>query len=179
MLLKRLLHNYNRIHKCGKSSNNKNEWQSVVGLEVHAQLNTKSKLFSGAENIFGGLVNNCVSLFDAAIPGTLPVLNRKCVELGVLTALALSCKVNEVSSFDRKHYFYADLPAGYQITQQRAPLANDGIIHFQVHHITILVYYFNKIMYITDCFGNSFYLYGYFIKCIQKTFAPLFSYLIN
>ncbi|XP_026762969.2 glutamyl-tRNA(Gln) amidotransferase subunit B, mitochondrial [Galleria mellonella] len=108
------------------------QWQSVVGLEVHAQLNTESKLFSGAENTFGGLVNNCVSLFDAAIPGTLPVLNRKCVELGVKTALALSCRVNEVSTFDRKHYFYADLPAGYQITQQRAPLASDGVINFQV-----------------------------------------------
>lgn len=108
------------------------KWQSVVGLEVHAQLKTESKLFSGAHNTFGGVVNNCVSLFDAAIPGTLPVLNRKCVELGILTALSLSCKVNEVSSFDRKHYFYADLPAGYQITQQRAPLASDGIINFQV-----------------------------------------------
>lgn len=114
------------------STNVNSKWQSVVGLEVHAQLNTESKLFSGAQNTFGGLVNNCVSLFDAAIPGTLPVLNRKCVELGVLTALALSCKVNEVSSFDRKHYFYADLPSGYQITQQRAPLASDGVIHFQV-----------------------------------------------
>ncbi|CAH2089568.1 unnamed protein product [Euphydryas editha] len=133
MLSKRLLYTYNKIHKCGISSHYKKEWQSVVGLEVHAQLNTESKLFSGAENTFGGLVNNCVSLFDAAIPGTLPVLNKKCVELGVLTALALSCKVNEVSSFDRKHYFYADLPAGYQITQQRAPLANDGAIHFQVY----------------------------------------------
>ncbi|KAM3963362.1 glutamyl-tRNA(Gln) amidotransferase subunit B, mitochondrial [Aphomia sociella] len=113
-------------------SGTERKWQSVVGLEVHAQLNTKSKLFSGAENTFGGLVNNCVSLFDAAIPGTLPVLNRKCVELGIKTALALSCHVNEVSTFDRKHYFYADLPTGYQITQQRAPLARDGVINFQV-----------------------------------------------
>lgn len=108
------------------------QWQSVVGLEVHAQLSTESKLFSGAQNAFGGLVNNNVSLFDAAIPGTLPVLNRKCVELGLITALALSCKINEVSMFDRKHYFYADLPSGYQITQQRAPLASDGVINFQV-----------------------------------------------
>ncbi|XP_059060760.1 glutamyl-tRNA(Gln) amidotransferase subunit B, mitochondrial [Achroia grisella] len=108
------------------------KWESVVGLEVHAQLNTESKLFSGAENTFGGLVNNCVSLFDASIPGTLPVLNRKCVELGIKTALALSCRVNEVSTFDRKHYFYADLPTGYQITQQRAPLASNGVINFQV-----------------------------------------------
>lgn len=108
------------------------KWQSVVGLEVHAQLNTESKLFSGAENTFGGVVNNFVALFDAAIPGTLPVLNRRCVEFGIMTALALSCRVNEVSSFDRKHYFYADLPTGYQITQQRAPLASDGVIDFQV-----------------------------------------------
>ncbi|XP_075981042.1 glutamyl-tRNA(Gln) amidotransferase subunit B, mitochondrial [Anticarsia gemmatalis] len=108
------------------------KWQSVVGLEVHAQLNTESKLFSGAQNVFGGVVNNCVSLLDAATPGTLPVLNRKCVELGIKTALALSCRVNEVSTFDRKHYFYADLPAGYQITQQRAPLASEGVINFQV-----------------------------------------------
>lgn len=114
------------------SSANSKKWQSVVGLEVHAQLNSESKLFSGAQNVFGGVVNNCVSLFDAAIPGTLPVLNRRCVELGLRTALALSCKVNEVSTFDRKHYFYADLPTGYQITQQRAPLACDGVIDFQV-----------------------------------------------
>lgn len=108
------------------------KWKSVVGLEIHAQLCTESKLFSGARNKFGGVVNNCVSLFDAAIPGTLPVLNMKCVEYGIKTALALSCTINEVSSFDRKHYFYADLPSGYQITQQRAPLANDGILQFQV-----------------------------------------------
>lgn len=114
------------------------KWQSVVGLEIHAQLNTESKLFSGSKNKFGGLVNNCVSLFDAAIPGTLPVLNRKCVEFGIKTALALSCKVNEVSTFDRKHYFYADLPAGYQITQQRAPLAVDGTLDFQVLNVKLV-----------------------------------------
>ncbi|OWR52657.1 glutamyl-tRNA amidotransferase subunit B [Danaus plexippus plexippus] len=129
---KKLFNKYNRICARTFTTATTKKWQSVVGLEVHAQLNTKSKLFSGAENTFGGLVNNCVSLFDAAIPGTLPVLNRKCVELGILTALALSCKVNEVSTFDRKHYFYADLPSGYQITQQRAPLASGGIINFQV-----------------------------------------------
>ncbi|XP_045522786.1 glutamyl-tRNA(Gln) amidotransferase subunit B, mitochondrial isoform X1 [Pieris brassicae] len=128
----KFLYKYLKLHK-RYSSQIAKKWQSVVGLEVHAQLNTESKLFSGAQNTFGGLVNNCVSLFDAAIPGTLPVLNRKCVELGVLAALAFSCRVNEVSTFDRKHYFYADLPAGYQITQQRAPLANDGVINFQVY----------------------------------------------
>ncbi|KAJ2948465.1 hypothetical protein O0L34_g7714 [Tuta absoluta] len=131
---RRLFTKYNTPFFCKRcnSTASKTKWESVVGLEVHAQLNTESKLFSGAQNTFGGVVNNCVSLFDASIPGTLPVLNRKCVELGILTALALSCRVNEVSTFDRKHYFYADLPAGYQITQQRAPLANDGLINFQV-----------------------------------------------
>lgn len=116
---------------CSSVVSNKN-WKSVVGLEIHAQLNTESKLFSGAKNTFGGVVNNCVSLFDASVPGTLPVLNRKCVELAIRTALALSCTINEVSTFDRKHYFYADLPTGYQITQLRQPLANDGVINFQV-----------------------------------------------
>ncbi|XP_050681451.1 glutamyl-tRNA(Gln) amidotransferase subunit B, mitochondrial isoform X1 [Leptidea sinapis] len=127
------------------SSHAAKNFQSVVGLEIHAQLNTKTKLFSGAQNSFGSLVNNCVSLFDASIPGTLPVLNRKCVELGVLTALAFSCKVNEISNFDRKHYFYADLPAGYQITQQRAPLAKDGELKFQVFTPGIHKKPYNKI----------------------------------
>lgn len=128
------IRHYKKFATCTnlRSSTSKNQWKSVVGLEVHAQLNTESKLFSGAQNVFGVVVNDCVSLFDAAIPGTLPVLNRRCVELGIVTSLALSCKVNEVSTFDRKHYFYADLPSGYQITQQRAPLARDGVIHFQV-----------------------------------------------
>lgn len=113
------------------SSNSKSKpWKSVVGLEIHAQINTESKLFSGAENKFGGPTNTQVSLFDAAFPGTLPVLNKGCVEAGVLTALALRCTVNKVSKFDRKHYFYADLPAGYQITQQRQPLAVKGHVDY-------------------------------------------------
>ncbi|KAJ8667641.1 hypothetical protein QAD02_009304 [Eretmocerus hayati] len=109
-----------------------NKWNAVVGLEVHAQILSNSKLFSGAGTAFGNAANSCVSLFDCAMPGTLPVLNRRCVEAGVLTALALSCRVNETSLFERKHYFYADLPAGYQITQQRQPLAVDGEISFNV-----------------------------------------------
>ncbi|XP_055617324.1 glutamyl-tRNA(Gln) amidotransferase subunit B, mitochondrial [Toxorhynchites rutilus septentrionalis] len=107
-------------------------WKSVIGLEIHAQIQTASKLFSGSEVAFGAPINTCVSLFDASTPGTLPVLNRKCVELGVRTALALDCEINPVSMFDRKHYFYADLPAGYQITQQRAPLARSGTLRFPV-----------------------------------------------
>ncbi|XP_050295802.1 glutamyl-tRNA(Gln) amidotransferase subunit B, mitochondrial [Anthonomus grandis grandis] len=114
------------------SSKNSTKWKSVVGLEVHAQIQTNSKLFSGAPTTFSSPVNNNVSLFDMATPGTLPVLNKKCVEAGVLTALSLNCTVNPVSYFDRKHYFYADLPSGYQITQQRAPLASNGCLEFQV-----------------------------------------------
>uniref|UniRef100_A0A182R840 Glutamyl-tRNA(Gln) amidotransferase subunit B, mitochondrial n=1 Tax=Anopheles funestus TaxID=62324 RepID=A0A182R840_ANOFN len=114
------------------AKNTRTKWKSVIGLEVHAQLNTKSKLFSGARATFGAAPNSCVALFDASIPGTLPVLNKNAVELGVRTALALGCNVNAVSMFDRKHYFYADLPNGYQITQQRAPLAQGGALSFPV-----------------------------------------------
>lgn len=109
------------------------EWKPVVGLEIHAQIQSASKLFSGAGTDFCSSTNKSVALFDAAFPGTLPVLNQQCVKAGVLTALALSCDLNEVSSFDRKHYFYSDLPAGYQITQQRSPLARNGILKFVVY----------------------------------------------
>lgn len=91
------------------------KWQSVVGLEVHAQITSQSKLFSGSENSFSSPVNTNVSLFDGSIPGTLPVLNKRCVEAGVLTALALNCNINAVSMFDRKHYFYADMPVSHHI----------------------------------------------------------------
>ncbi|ODN03245.1 Glutamyl-tRNA(Gln) amidotransferase subunit B, mitochondrial [Orchesella cincta] len=107
-------------------------WESVVGLEVHAQIQTNSKLFSPSSVKFGSPVNTQVSLFDASVPGTLPVLNRRCVEAAISTALALSCKVNMLSTFDRKHYFYADLPSGFQITQQRKPIAEYGELKFLV-----------------------------------------------
>ncbi|XP_064549309.1 glutamyl-tRNA(Gln) amidotransferase subunit B, mitochondrial [Drosophila montana] len=119
----------------------KRKWKSVVGLEVHAQITSASKLFSGSGTAFGAPLNTAVTYFDASIPGTLPVLNRKCVESGIKTALALCCRVNEVSMFDRKHYFYADLPNGYQITQQRAALANDGLMTFPVITPGKKVYY--------------------------------------
>ncbi|BFF91172.1 glutamyl-tRNA(Gln) amidotransferase subunit B mitochondrial [Drosophila madeirensis] len=117
------------------------KWKSVVGLEVHAQISSASKLFSGSGTSFGAALNTSVAYFDASIPGTLPVLNRKCVESGIKTALALGCQVNEVSMFDRKHYFYADLPNGYQITQQRAALANNGKMSFPVITPGKKVYY--------------------------------------
>ncbi|KAG5887406.1 hypothetical protein JTB14_024605 [Gonioctena quinquepunctata] len=126
-----MAHKLNIISRnISKVSNEK--WQSVVGLEVHAQISSKTKLFSGSGTKFSSPVNTNVSLFDCSTPGTLPVLNKKCVEAGVLTALALNCRINPISFFDRKHYFYADLPTGYQITQQRTPLAVDGTLDFQV-----------------------------------------------
>ncbi|XP_065110765.1 glutamyl-tRNA(Gln) amidotransferase subunit B, mitochondrial [Paramisgurnus dabryanus] len=106
----------------------------VVGLEVHAQIHSKSKLFSGSHVRFLAPPNSLVSHFDASLPGTLPVLNRRCVEAAVMTGLALNCTINRKSLFDRKHYFYADMPAGYQITQQRLPIAVNGILvysHFE------------------------------------------------
>lgn len=126
---------------------------------MHAQILSNSKLFSGAPNDLSLPANTAVSLFDASTPGTLPVifvfrfvclffhhrlmflshslqrLNRKCVESAVRTALALNCNLNQISMFDRKHYFYADSPAGYQITQQRLPLAIDGNISFFVSNV--------------------------------------------
>jgi len=114
-------------------------WESVIGLEVHAQINAESKLFSSAPHNFNSPVNTNVSYFDASIPGTLPVLNRRCVEAGILTSLALGASVNNTSYFDRKHYFYADLPAGYQITQQRVPLAVGGFLDFPVIDLDKLI----------------------------------------
>ncbi|KAK0062687.1 aspartyl/glutamyl-tRNA(Asn/Gln) amidotransferase subunit B [Biomphalaria pfeifferi] len=102
------------------------EWQGVIGLEIHAQIQSVSKLFSGAATNYNASTNTQVAYFDAALPGTLPVLNKKCVEAGIKTALALNCDINMMSLFDRKHYFYADMPAGYQITQYRKPLAING-----------------------------------------------------
>ncbi|XP_076584766.1 glutamyl-tRNA(Gln) amidotransferase subunit B, mitochondrial [Chaetodon auriga] len=98
----------------------------VVGLEIHAQINSNTKLFSGSSVRFSAPPNSLVSFFDASLPGTLPVLNKRCVEAALMTGLALNCTINRKSFFDRKHYFYADLPAGYQITQQRRPIAVDG-----------------------------------------------------
>ena len=110
----------------------KGEWESVIGLEVHAQINAASKMFSSAPHQYNAPVNSAVSYFDSSTPGTLPALNRRCVEAGLLTSLALDCQINRVSYFDRKHYFYSDLPAGYQITQQRRALAVEGRLEVPV-----------------------------------------------
>jgi aspartyl-tRNA(Asn)/glutamyl-tRNA(Gln) amidotransferase subunit B len=102
------------------------EWEVVVGLEVHAQVVSNAKLFSGASTVFGAEPNTQVSLVDAAMPGMLPVPNRECIRQAVRTGMALEAKINKWSRFDRKNYFYADLPQGYQISQLYHPLVGEG-----------------------------------------------------
>jgi len=102
------------------------DWEIVVGLEVHAQVTAKSKLFSGAAASFGAAPNTQVSLVDAAMPGMLPVLNGECVRQAVRTGLALDAEIHRFSRFDRKNYFYADLPQGYQISQLYHPIVGEG-----------------------------------------------------
>ncbi|MEY2942448.1 MAG: Asp-tRNA(Asn)/Glu-tRNA(Gln) amidotransferase subunit GatB [Pseudomonadota bacterium] len=103
-------------------------WEIVVGLEVHAQITTKAKLFSGSATAFGAEPNSQVSLVDAAMPGMLPVLNRECIRQAVRTGMAINAPINRWSRFDRKNYFYADLPQGYQISQLYHPLVGEGHI---------------------------------------------------
>lgn len=103
-------------------------WETVIGLEVHAQVISKAKLFSGAATEFGAAPNSQVSLVDAAMPGMLPVINGYCVEQAVKTGLGLKAQINRRSVFDRKNYFYADLPQGYQISQYKDPIVGTGEI---------------------------------------------------
>src|SRR5262245_13684626 len=102
------------------------DWEVVVGMEVHVQILSRSKLFSGASADYGGEPNDHVSLVDAAMPGMLPVLNRHCVEQAVRTGLGLRARINPKSVFDRKNYFYPDLPQGYQISQYKSPVVGEG-----------------------------------------------------
>jgi len=102
------------------------DWEVVIGMEVHAQVTSKSKLFSGASTEFGGAPNSHVSLVDAAMPGMLPVINGECVRQAVRTGLGLKAKINLKSVFDRKNYFYPDLPQGYQISQYKQPVVGEG-----------------------------------------------------
>jgi aspartyl-tRNA(Asn)/glutamyl-tRNA(Gln) amidotransferase subunit B len=102
------------------------DWEVVIGMEVHAQVTSKSKLFSGASTEFGGAPNSHVSLVDAAMPGMLPVINEECVKQAIRTGLGLNAKLNLKSVFDRKNYFYPDLPQGYQISQYKSPIVGEG-----------------------------------------------------
>ena len=103
-------------------------WEVVIGMEVHAQVTSKSKLFSGASTEFGGEPNSHVSLVDAAMPGMLPVINEECVRQAIRTGLGLRAQINLYSVFDRKNYFYPDLPQGYQISQYKFPIVGEGVV---------------------------------------------------
>src|ERR1700679_3318974 len=111
-------------------------WELVIGLEVHAQVASKSKLFSGAAVGFGAGPNEQVSLVDAAMPGMLPVINRRCVEQARRTGLGLNAKINLWSRFDRKNYFSPDLPQGYQISQYKDPLVGEGVLEVDRDDVT-------------------------------------------
>ncbi len=122
-----------------KASNPKNyiegatgQWEVIVGLEVHAQVASQSKLFSGAATAFGAEPNSHVSLVDAAMPGMLPVINAECVAQAVRTGLGINAKINLKSVFDRKNYFYPDLPQGYQISQYKQPIVGEGEVEIDV-----------------------------------------------
>ncbi len=109
----------------------KSQWEIIVGLEVHAQVTSQAKLFSGASAAYGGAPNAHVSLVDAAMPGMLPVINRYCVEQAIRTGLGLNAEIHRVSRFDRKNYFYPDLPQGYQISQYKSPIVGEGEIEVE------------------------------------------------
>jgi len=111
-----------------KNQYNINEWETVIGLEVHAQVKSRSKLFSSSSTKFGSKPNSQVSLVDAAMPGMLPVINEFCIKQAIKTGLGLKAKINKYSVFDRKNYFYADLPQGYQISQYKFPIVGEGSI---------------------------------------------------
>ena len=114
-------------------------WEVVIGLEVHAQVNSKSKLFSGSSTAFGSPPNSHVSLVDAAMPGMLPVINEECVAQAIRTGLGLKAKINNRSIFDRKNYFYPDLPQGYQISQYKQPIVGEGEIKIDADGETMTV----------------------------------------
>src|SRR4029453_11696718 len=115
------------------------DWEVVIGLEVHAQVASRSKLFSGASTEFGGEPNSHVSLVDAAMPGMLPVINEACIAQAVRTGLGLKAAINLRSVFDRKNYFYPDLPQGYQIHQYKQPIVGEGAVEIDVDGETHVV----------------------------------------
>jgi aspartyl-tRNA(Asn)/glutamyl-tRNA(Gln) amidotransferase subunit B len=110
------------------------DWEVVIGMEVHAQVTSRAKLFSGASTEFGGAPNSHVSLVDAAMPGMLPVINQECVRQAIRTGLGLKARINLKSVFDRKNYFYPDLPQGYQISQYKSPIVGEGEVLVDMPH---------------------------------------------
>jgi len=118
----------NKEHEKYLINGEKGKWEVVIGLEVHAQVTSNSKLFSGSSTKFGAEPNTQVSLVDSAFPGMLPVINEYCIHQAIKTGLGLNAKINPYSVFDRKNYFYADLPQGYQISQYKNPIVGEGKI---------------------------------------------------
>ncbi|MFN4274387.1 MAG: Asp-tRNA(Asn)/Glu-tRNA(Gln) amidotransferase subunit GatB [Aliihoeflea sp.] len=108
------------------------DWEIIIGMEIHAQVTSESKLFSGASTSFGAEPNNNVSLVDAAMPGMLPVINEECVRQAIRTGIGLKAQINHRSVFDRKNYFYPDLPQGYQISQYKQPIVGEGVVTVSV-----------------------------------------------
>ena len=115
------------------------DWEVVIGMEVHAQVNSNAKLFSGASTGFGAAPNSHVSLVDAAMPGMLPVINAACIAQAVRTGLGLNAQINLRSVFDRKNYFYPDLPQGYQISQYKQPIVGEGRVEIEVDGETLSI----------------------------------------
>ncbi len=109
-------------------------WNLVIGIEIHAQVNSKSKLFSSSPTDFGSKPNSQVSLIDAAMPGMLPVINKFCIEQAVKSGIGLNAKINNKSIFDRKNYFYQDLPQGYQISQYKDPIVGEGFVEIETEN---------------------------------------------
>ena len=109
-------------------------WNLVIGIEIHAQVNSKSKLFSSSPTDFGSKPNSQVSLIDAAMPGMLPVINKFCIEQAVKSGIGLNAKINKKSIFDRKNYFYQDLPQGYQISQYKNPIVGEGFVEIETEN---------------------------------------------
>src|SRR4051812_14329740 len=109
------------------------DWEVVVGMEVHAQVTSEAKLFSGASTEFGAEPNSHVSFVDAAMPGMLPVINEECVRQAIRTGVGLKAQINLKSTFDRKNYFYPDLPQGYQISQYKSPIVGEGEVAVDVN----------------------------------------------
>src|SRR3954452_3922705 len=115
------------------------DWEIIIGMEVHAQVLSKAKLFSGASAEFGGEPNDHVSFVDAAMPGMLPVINEFCVAQAVRTGLGLRAQINRRAVFDRKNYFYPDLPQGYQISQYKQPVVGEGTVSIDLEGRTVEV----------------------------------------
>lgn len=112
-----------------------NQYKTTIGIEVHAELKTKSKMFSDSANNYGKMANTCTNVIDLGYPGTLPTINEKAIELALRAALVLHCKINKVMHFDRKNYFYPDNPKNYQITQNRTPIGIDGYVEITINNV--------------------------------------------